>query len=283
MILLVNIVLLIITGLCLGSFVNALVWRLRQKELVSEGKGDKKLVKQLSKPNSRSMCPNCHHTLGATDLIPVISWLALGGKCRYCKKPISWQYPLVELATAGLFVFSYIYWPILITGTGVVVFGLWLIVLTGLVALSVYDIKYMILPNSIIAFTLVVAVFMQVFWQASSVNVAHQALMIVIAALLGSGLFYAIFQLSGGNWIGGGDVKLAVLLGVLVADPAKMLLVIFLASLGGTLFALPMLLAGKSRKKLLIPFGPFLIFATYIAVLFGAEIISWYQRTFLIV
>ena len=229
------------------------------------------------------MCPNCHHTLGATDLIPVISWLALGGKCRYCKKPISWQYPLVELATAGLFVFSYIYWPILITGTGVVVFGLWLIVLTGLVALSVYDIKYMILPNSIIAFTLVVAVFMQVFWQASSVNVAHQALMIVIAALLGSGLFYAIFQLSGGNWIGGGDVKLAVLLGVLVADPAKMLLVIFLASLGGTLFALPMLLAGKSRKKLLIPFGPFLIFATYIAVLFGAEIISWYQRTFLII
>jgi len=272
-----------VLGLCLGSFVNALVWRLRQKELVSEGKGDKKLVKRLSKANSRSMCPNCHHTLGVADLIPVVSWLMLGGKCRYCSKPISWQYPVVELATAVLFVFSYIYWPVIISGTGVAVFGLWLIVLTGLVALSVYDIKYMILPNSIITFTLVVAVFMQVFWQASSVNVAHQALMIVIAALLGSGLFYAIFQLSGGNWIGGGDVKLAVLLGVLVADPAKMLMVIFLASLGGTLFAVPLLASGKSRKKLLIPFGPFLIFATYVAVLFGTEIISWYQRTFLVV
>lgn len=270
-------------GLCLGSFVNALVWRLRQKELVSEGKGNKKLVKQLSKPNSRSMCPNCHHKLGVADLIPVVSWVMLGGKCRYCKKPISWQYPVVELATAVLFVFSCIYWPILISGAGVIVFGLWLIVLTGLVALAVYDIKYMILPNSIIVFSLVVAVIMQVFWQALSVNIAHQVLMTIIAALLGSGLFYAIFQLSDGKWIGGGDVKLAVLLGVLVADPAKMLLVIFLASLGGTLFALPMLAAGKSRKKLLIPFGPFLIFATYITVLFGTEIISWYQLTFLVV
>lgn len=273
----------IVLGLCLGSFVNALVWRLRQKELVSEGKGDKKLVKQLSRPNSRSMCPNCHHTLSVADLVPVVSWIMLGGKCRYCKKPISWQYPVVELATAALFVFSYIYWPVLISGTGVIVFSLWLIVLTGLVALSVYDIKYMILPNSIIAFSLAIAILMQVFWQASSVNIAHQVFMIIIAALLGSGLFYAIFQLSGGKWIGGGDVKLAVLLGVLVADPAKMLLVLFLASLGGTLFALPMLATGKSRKKLIIPFGPFLIFATYVTVLFGTEIISWYQRTFLVV
>ena len=277
------IILILILGLSLGSFVNALVWRMRQKELVSEGKGSKRLVKQLSMPNSRSMCPNCHHTLSVVDLVPVFSWLMLGGKCRYCSKPISWQYPIVELATAVLFVISYVYWPILISGTGAIIFGLWLVVLTGLVALAVYDIKYMILPNSIIAFSLIVAILMQVLWLSSSVNVTHQALMIVVSALLGSGLFYGIFQLSGGKWIGGGDVKLAVLLGVLVADPAKMLLVIFLASLGGTLVALPLLLTGKSRKNLLIPFGPFLIFATYIAVLFGTDIISWYQSTFLVI
>ena len=189
---------------------------------------------------------------------------------------------MVELATAVLFIFSYLFWPYTMSGTGVVVFGLWLGVLTGLVALSVYDIKHMILPNSIILFCLVVAVIMQLVLLSNAVSVSHSILMILIASILGSGLFYGIFQLSDGKWIGGGDVKLAVLLGVLVAEPAKMLLVIFLASLGGTLFALPLLFAGKSRKNLLIPFGPFLIFATYIAVLFGTDIISWYQRTFLV-
>src|SRR4051794_22477009 len=76
----------------IGSFINAAVWRIHTKKSII---------------NDRSECPNCHHKLGFFDLIPVLSWLYLGGKCHYCHKPISAQYPLVELVTAGLFVLSY--------------------------------------------------------------------------------------------------------------------------------------------------------------------------------
>ncbi len=87
--------LLFVCGLVLGSFVNALVWRIREKR---------------TWVNDRSECVHCHHKLAPLDLIPVVSWLFLRGVCRYCKKPISIQYPLVELATGALFVLSYLLW-----------------------------------------------------------------------------------------------------------------------------------------------------------------------------
>src|SRR5690348_8244818 len=107
-------------GLGLGSFVNALVWRLHEQELAEEepkhkrakGKARQLSAKELSIVSGRSMCPDCHHELAPQDLIPVLSWLWLRGKCRYCSKPISWQYPLVELVTAALFIVSYLSWPL---------------------------------------------------------------------------------------------------------------------------------------------------------------------------
>src|SRR5690606_19684146 len=104
---------LVILGLCLGSFVNALVFRLHMQMKASEKHRGKKVQKaKLSIVSGRSMCVHCHHELAWYDLIPVLSWLTLGGKCRYCHKPIAWQYPLVELATAALFALSYVYWPV---------------------------------------------------------------------------------------------------------------------------------------------------------------------------
>src|SRR5882762_114793 len=105
------IVVLAILGLCFGSFVNAAVWRIYAQEQVKSKKLQVKKSTNLSIVNGRSVCPHCEHELAAKDLMPVFSWLSLGGKCRYCKKPISRQYPLVELLTAVLFVFSYLYWP----------------------------------------------------------------------------------------------------------------------------------------------------------------------------
>ncbi len=81
------------------------------------------------------MCPHCKHRLVAIDLVPVLSWLTLGGKCRYCHKSISVQYPLVELATALLFVASYIWWPVPVSGVQIAIFALWLVLLVGLLAL----------------------------------------------------------------------------------------------------------------------------------------------------
>src|SRR5690606_2157613 len=101
------IIFLAILGLCVGSFVNALVWRLRMQESSGKKKSDRK----MSISRGRSMCPHCRHELSAVDLVPVFSWLFLGGKCRYCRKPISKQYPLVELVTSILFIASYVFWP----------------------------------------------------------------------------------------------------------------------------------------------------------------------------
>ncbi|MEK9196125.1 MAG: prepilin peptidase, partial [Patescibacteria group bacterium] len=146
---------LIVLGLCFGSFVNALVWRVYQQSL-PKAKRPKKV--DLSIQKGRSVCPNCHHVLGWQDLLPVISWLGLRGKCRYCSKPILWQYPLVEILTAVIFVISYLFWPFEFTGTEVVIFGLWLAVVVNLVALAVYDVKWMLLPNRLVKFALGFAV-----------------------------------------------------------------------------------------------------------------------------
>jgi len=102
------VVVLVVLGLCLGSFVNALVWRIHEQDRLTgkKKKPHKKQLDRLSILHGRSMCPDCHHELKPKDLVPLFSWLSLHGKCRYCHKPISWQYPVVELLTAGLFVFS---------------------------------------------------------------------------------------------------------------------------------------------------------------------------------
>lgn len=275
---------LVLLGLCLGSFVNALVWRLRQQERPA-GKRSKAESRKYSILQGRSMCPHCKHELAAKDLVPVASWLWLGGKCRYCRKPISAQYPLVEAAGAGLFAASYAFWPVSLHASGwqIVVFGLWLLVLVGLLALLVYDLHWMLLPNRLMLPTGIVAALLTCVEVASAVHPAKALLDTALGVVVGGGIFYVIFQLSKGRWIGGGDVKLGLLLGLVVASPGKSLLVILLASVLGTLVALPLLLSKRLRATSTIPFGPFLIAAAIVTVLFGSDIIHWYSHTFLLI
>jgi prepilin signal peptidase PulO-like enzyme (type II secretory pathway) len=266
-----TITILAVLGLALGSFVNALVWRIHQQE---KGKS-KKGKAEYSIRSGRSMCIHCKHTLSAKDLIPVVSWVWLRGKCRYCKKPISWQYPLVEISTALLFAFSYMFWPGNSDTAGAISFAAWLILLTGFVALAVYDLKWMLLPNRIIfplygvaaAYTLLLSV------AAGSLKPIASTLWGVI---IGGGLFYVLFQVSHGKWIGGGDVKLGFLLGAVVGGPANAVLMLFLASLLGVMASLPLLLSGKVSRTTRVPFGPFLIAAAIIVQLLGEGLIDWY-------
>src|SRR5690242_5933733 len=111
-------------GLCAGSFVNALVWRLHEWQEPSKSK--KKT--NLSLLKGRSVCPDCRHTLAWHDLIPVVSWMALRGKCHYCGKAISAQYPVVELIGGSVFALSYIFWPETIH-----LGGQWLLITTWLI------------------------------------------------------------------------------------------------------------------------------------------------------
>ena len=268
---------LFVLGLALGSFVNALVWR-----VYAQSKKVGKKNKDLSILKGRSMCPNCKHTLNSLDLVPVLSWVGLGGKCRYCKKLISPQYPLVELVTAGLFVASYTYWPVALQGTQVAIFALWLVMLVGLMALLVYDLRWQLLPNRIMYPLSVVAGAMAILTIATAYSPLKALINVILAIVVGGGIFYALFQVSKGKWIGGGDVKLGWLLGAVVGTPAKSVLLIFLASVLGTIVSLPLLSTKKLKRTSTIPFGPFLIVGAVIAYLYGAHIIHWYQHTFLL-
>lgn len=280
---------LAVVGLALGSFVNALVWRLHQQlgaRSQEPGAGGRKAESnRLSILYGRSICTNCGHKLAAKDLIPIFSWLALRGKCRSCKKPISPQYPLVELITAALFVISYIFWPAFqgpsLETMDIAGFIVWLILLVGLISLAVYDLRWMLLPNRII-FPLLGLAAASVFLEAV-LTTNHQPLITgFFGAAVGGGLFYLLFQLSGGKWIGGGDVKLGFLLGLVLGDARPAFLMLFLASALGALVSIPMLVSGGAKRSTRIPFGPFLIAAVIIVKLFGQGIIDWYMNMYIV-
>lgn len=275
------IVTLILLGLCFGSFVNALVFRLHEQSKQSKAKGRKLKARNHSDQDfsilkGRSMCVHCHHGLAWYDLLPVISWISLKGKCRYCKKQISLQYPVVELVTAALLVASYLYWPYNFDLLGVVLLGFWCVFLTLFVAMAVYDLRWMLLPNTL-TFAVTILAVMQVFLHA----LLTKDFMVLTEAVYGllsvGGLFYVLFQVSSGKWIGGGDVKLGFAIGLLAGGFVKGLLLLFIASLVGTVVVLPTLGAKGQKLKKRIPFGPFLIVATIFVYLFGQRIIDWYS------
>jgi prepilin signal peptidase PulO-like enzyme (type II secretory pathway) len=258
------IVALLLLGLCLGSFVNALVWRLHMQAQTTAKTSKKK--SQYSIARGRSMCPNCQHELSVADLIPLLSWIGLRGKCRYCSQPISWQYPLVEATTAGAFVASYVFWPLELDVYGSLYFGLWLVMLVGLAALVVYDLRWMILPNKVV-FSLYWVASVMIMVQILSEQSLEPFVRALVGVLVGGGLFYLLFQLSNAKWIGGGDVKLGFLLGAVVGGPEPALLVLFFASLLGSVVSLPLLLTKKAHRGTKIPFGPFLILGAFVVQL----------------
>lgn len=264
-------IILVLLGLCFGSFANALVWRIHQQEKTS----NKKPKQKLSILHGRSMCTSCKHVLGFLDLIPVFSWVFLRGKCRYCSSKISPQYPIVEISTSILYVFSYKYWPYgLESRTDILVFAFWLIFLVGFVSLFIYDLKWMILPNRIIYPLIGLAAF-QVLVLSATLRDWTPIYSGIVGVLCSAGFFYALFQLSSGKWIGGGDVKLAVVIGLIVGGATNAILVLFIASLIGSIVTIPMVLV-SGNKKTKVPFGPFLIVATIIVYLFGSALSSWY-------
>lgn len=230
------------------------------------------------------MCPNCKHELAWYDLIPLFSWLFLSGKCRYCKKPISIQYPLVELFMAIVFIVSYLAWPL---GTdnleGQLSLAVWLIASVGLMALAVYDYKWMQLPTiisfSLIIFTVAARLAYIVFYEQ---NPGEALVEWVLAVVISSGLFFLLYIISKGKWIGDGDITLGVILGTLLATPMLSFLMIFLASVLAIIFSAPELMKSKNKLKKQIPYGPFLIMATFLVLLWGQELIDWYKKVALL-
>jgi leader peptidase (prepilin peptidase)/N-methyltransferase len=285
-------VILAIFGLCMGSFAGATVWRIRARQLVqdkSEGeKVGKKEYEQLlpltksSLATDRSRCLHCGHTLAWYDLLPLVSWASTKGKCRYCHAKIGWFEPLMELGVAALFVISYLLWPVMImTPEHLAHFLLWLVAAVMLAILFVYDLKWFLLPNSIIFPLIGVSTIVAILQVMAAGDIGAGVINLLVAVVILSGLYLVLWLVSKGKWIGFGDVKLGLALALLLADWQLAFIALFAANLIGCLFVIPGMLAGKVTRKTRVPFGPLLILGSLIAMFGGHYIIAWYFTSFI--
>ena len=276
-----------VLGLLLGSFAGATVWRLRARQLVYDKahgeKVDSKEYKKL-KPlteakvtKDRSRCLHCGYELKWYDLIPLFSWLSLRGRCRSCRKPIGKFEPLIELGMAGLFVLSYLLWPFpLETALGVTALVVWLAACVVLVIAFAYDSKWFLLPDITTIILIALGVIAVVINILLTGNVWGGILNAAGAVAILSGLYLVLYLISGGRWIGFGDVKLGIGLGLILGDWQLALLALFLANFIGCLIVIPFMIAGKVTGKTQVPFGPLLIAGTILAKLIGFAVIDWY-------
>ena len=275
-------ILLIVTlgvlGALLGSFAVAQVWRLRARQLIEDERDGEPVDKRelqrlrvLQRPvhQDRSECLHCHHTLAWYDLLPVISWLSLRGKCRYCGKRIGTMELAAEVGLAVVFVLSYLAWPYALhSALQVAAFIVWLAACTLGAILLMYDAKWSLLPFGINCTLIAVAAGFVALQIAASMPVDGVS-MIGAVALLGG--LYLLFSLLG--WVGMGDGILGVGLGLLLGDWQLAFLTLFLANLLGCLMLIPLYVRKKLHRKVKIPFGPFLIVAAFISFLYGKAII----------
>lgn len=244
-----------IFGICLGSFLNALEWRMRHK---------------ISLLDARSKCPRCKAQLKWYDNIPLVSFLVLGGKCRACREKISWQYPLVEIIMGIFFVLPFLSvsfpnWEIWLW-----IFFQWLTYFC-LVFIFVYDLKYqevldsMTLIPAILIF-LVNYIIFGISWQS-----------MLLGAGIGAGFFLLQFIVSKGKWIGGGDIRIGLLMGVVLGW--KLLLVaLWIAYVIGAVVSIGLVIAKKKQMSSKMAFGTFLSVATFVVLVYGEGILAWYIK-----
>jgi leader peptidase (prepilin peptidase)/N-methyltransferase len=250
--------LIFIIGLVVGSFLNVCLYRLPRGE-------------SIVFPASR--CPNCQHQLHFWDLIPVLSYLVLRGRCRYCGQQISWRYPMVEIITAllfGLIAAKFLGQPLVIIG-GFFFAGL------AIVAFFI-DLDFMVIPDSV-SVTGIFGGLVYNYLRAISANNHADFVAAIIGLLVGGGLLYLIGLV--GKWLckkealGEGDLYLGAMLGAFLGWP-NIILAIFLAYLIAGVFVGGLLLSRKVQMGSYVPFGPALVAGGIITFLFGQEIMIWY-------
>ncbi len=253
--------LIFIFGLFIGSFLNVLVDRLPQGKSPFRG---------------RSVCDNCKHILNAFDLIPVVSYILLEGKCRYCGKSMGIYYPIIELASGLMFALT----GYLLHLSGMVsdlssvyeyialVYQLWIISI--LIVIFFTDLKYGIIPFGTIAIGITLVILWQIFYptpQMSLLNYLYAGAFSFLGFLL-------IFIVTKGKGIGFGDVIYALFMGILLGYP-NVIAALYISFITGAIVSL--ILIALKRKKMKgdsIPFGPFLVLGTIISFFWGNMLIE---------
>jgi leader peptidase (prepilin peptidase)/N-methyltransferase len=242
----------IVLGLCVGSFLNVVIARLPEgRSIVTPG----------------SACPRCGRAIAWYDNVPVLSFLRLRGRCRHCAGAISWRYPFVELATAALFALA-----VLTRGVGPELAPA-LVLAAALVAITGIDLDHQIIPDVVTLPGIAVGL-------AFSLLLGHPRWMdALIGALVGGGLFFVIIVASRGG-MGGGDMKLAAMLGAFLGW-RPLLVAILTAVLTGGILAIALLALRRKGRKDAVPFGPFLALGGLVALFWGAPLIDWYLGVFI--
>ncbi len=239
-------------GLCVGSFLNVAIFRVHEGEQMVRG---------------RSKCMTCEEPLGPKDLVPVLSYIALKGRCRKCKAVVSWQYPAIELVTGLLFVVLYRLHGMEMVLLRDAVFVAYLIII------FVYDLRYMYILDKFTIPAMIVAVLANL-WLG-----IIPAWSILVGGLVLAGFFLTQFLVSRGTWVGGGDIRMGALMGFMLGLTHG-LVALFLAYVLGGLVGGYLLATGKVDRKTPIPFGTFLAVGTLLMLLSGDSIISWYLGFF---
>ena len=271
-----------VLGLLIGSFLNVCILRIPREE-------------SIVLPASH--CPACNAKIQPYDNIPVVSWLILGGRCRKCKAPISWQYPIVELLTGLLFLLCYLRFVRNVEDwTQVVLVAKWCVFAAILVVLTITDIRERILPDKVNFLGLGIGLALSFFLAPMDGTAAWisrrlfdvpppEAALAVGDALLGaalaSGLLWLVaegyFRLRGREGMGLGDVKMMLMAGAFLGVQ-RGLLTILVGSLLGSVIGAAVIAIAKKDSDFELPFGTFLGAAAMLVVFFGSPALAWYRH-----
>jgi leader peptidase (prepilin peptidase)/N-methyltransferase len=247
-------VLLILGGLCVGSFLNVCIHRLPART-------------SIVFPASR--CPACEHLLSWTDNIPVASYLALRGRCRYCRAPISARYPIIEGLTCAIFVLHWFVFgptPLLLVR---------LVFACALIVLFAIDLEHQILPN-VITLPGIVAGFL------CSLFLPPGPVMSLAGIALGGGLLWAIaeawYRLRKVEAMGFGDVKMLAMVGAFLGVKLVVLTFVLSSLIGGVVAGI-LVATRRADMATRVPFGTMLAAAALVASLYGERLVAWYLST----
>ena len=237
-------------GLCIGSFINVCIYRIPISKSI------------VSPPSS---CTSCGERIKAWDLIPIISYILLRGKCRNCNIKVSIKYPLIELLVGIMFLLTFIYF-----GFGIE-FIIYSIIVSIFIIILFIDLEHMIIPDGLNVILAVLGLILNIVLKED--GYVTIGLDMLYGLLLGGGFFF-ILALFGG--MGGGDIKLMAALGIIFGW--KMLIpLMFLSFMFGGVFGIILLSLKSKGMKDMIPFGPYIVVASTIIIVYGQEIIDWYM------
>lgn len=242
---------IIILGLIIGSFLNVCIYRIPQKE-------------SIVYPSSH--CTKCGHKLYVLDLIPVISYIALKGKCRYCKSKISLRYLIIEITNSLLYVVLFIKFKLTLE------FFSYCFLISLLLVVFVIDLRYKIIPNKInlFGFSIILTIkILESLYYLSFAPLLDSTLGLLIGAVP---ILLVILITNGG--MGAGDMKLMAVIGMWFGLKFTYL-VLVIGILAASIMAIILLVTKQSTKKSELPFAPFLFISTFICLIFGQNILDF--------